>query len=358
MNRLQTPHSGYHWRGNSDRFFEGWYYRVTLPEDGQSFAFMYSIEDPMGDRPCSGGAAQVLGVNDEYLCRTFPDTKRFWASCDRLAFLHWGSTRTHLQPQILPPDEFFQLVDSGYQATDTRNQGAIADPSSGNYCRWDYTIETMYGWGNLGQKQQSTAGWLSFLPIFEPGWQVLMASGKATGYIEWNGKRYKFSNAPAYAEKNWGGSFPSKWFWINSNTFEKEPDLALTAVGAYRQVLWWMECVGAIGLHYRGKYYEFSTLKSDIDWQIAPWGTWQMTGVSDRYKISLTGISDRPGNYVRVPTERGLVFECRDTTHGRLKLEMRDRFTERVLVNAESYLAGLEIGGKPWQETWKRVMSH
>ncbi|NES94994.1 MAG: hypothetical protein F6K32_07110, partial [Desertifilum sp. SIO1I2] len=25
---LQTPHSGYHWDRISDRFFEGWYYRV------------------------------------------------------------------------------------------------------------------------------------------------------------------------------------------------------------------------------------------------------------------------------------------------------------------------------------------
>jgi len=26
-----------------------------------------------------------------------------------------------------------------------------------------------------------------FLPIFEPGWQILMAHGLATGWIEWNG---------------------------------------------------------------------------------------------------------------------------------------------------------------------------
>jgi len=51
-----------------------------------------------------------------------------------------------------------------------------------------------------GVPQQSTAGWLSFLPIFEPGWQILMAHGLATGWIEWNGKT-QFTNAPAYSEK-------------------------------------------------------------------------------------------------------------------------------------------------------------
>ena len=69
----QTPHSGYQWDESPRRFFEGWYYRVTLPEINQTFAFMYSIEDPIGGKPHSGGAAQVLGIDDEYIWRTFPD---------------------------------------------------------------------------------------------------------------------------------------------------------------------------------------------------------------------------------------------------------------------------------------------
>jgi len=33
------------------RFFEGWYYRVTLLNCGQTFAFMYSIEDQLVANP-------------------------------------------------------------------------------------------------------------------------------------------------------------------------------------------------------------------------------------------------------------------------------------------------------------------
>lgn len=32
--------------------------------------------------------------------------------------------------------------------------------------------------------------------------------------------RYEFQDAPAYAEKNWGGGFPSKWHWIQCNSFD------------------------------------------------------------------------------------------------------------------------------------------
>ena len=102
----QTPHSGYHWDGGNRRFFEGWYYRVTLPDCGQTFAFMYSIEDPIGGKPHSGGAAQILGPDDEYLWRTFPDVQRFWAARSQLEFGHWGKTDLYTQPIWLVPPEF------------------------------------------------------------------------------------------------------------------------------------------------------------------------------------------------------------------------------------------------------------
>ncbi|MDJ0549473.1 MAG: tocopherol cyclase family protein, partial [Microcystis sp. M49637_WE12] len=42
----QPPHSGYHWDGITPRFFEGWYFRVMIPQLADGFAFMYSIQDP------------------------------------------------------------------------------------------------------------------------------------------------------------------------------------------------------------------------------------------------------------------------------------------------------------------------
>jgi len=35
-----------------------------------------------------------------------------------------------------------------------------------------------------------------------------------SGWIEWDGERIEFENAPSYSEKNWGGGFPRKWFWV------------------------------------------------------------------------------------------------------------------------------------------------
>ena len=375
----QTPHSGYHWDGAPRRFFEGWYYRVTLPAQKQTFAFMYSIEDPIGDRQHSGGGAQILGPNDEYLVRTFPNVNQFWASRDVLALGHWGKTdlgSRFLEPRLseprlseprlleprflepkpryLPPEEFTTYIKEGYQATATLNQGIIRDRGTNKYCRWEYEIKPVYGWGNQRSIQQSTAGWLSFLQIFEPGWQILMAHGLASGWIDWNGKRYDFTDAPAYGEKNWGGAFPKKWFWLNCNSFDNEPDLALTAGGGKRGVLWWMESVAMIGLHYRGKFYEFVPWNSQVNWYIQPWGRWEMSAKNDKYEVKLTGTTDLPGTPLRAPTQDGLIFCCRDTMQGKLELELREINAKKVktILMAYSSLCGLEIGGGSWDDSW------
>ncbi|MBC7971174.1 MAG: tocopherol cyclase family protein [Verrucomicrobia bacterium] len=361
FSRLQTPHSGYHWDSSDRRFFEGWYYRVTLPDCGQTFAFMYSIEDPIGRQAHSGGAAQILGPNDEYLCRTFPDVTTFWAWKHALGLGHWGKRRegrgergeeTKLKtPGFLQPEQFTEYIQEGYQATATWHQGTLREPS-GVSARWEYQIQPVYGWGDANRLQQSTAGWLSSLQVFEPGWQILMAHGLATGWIEWNDQRYTFENAPAYSEKNWGGAFPQKWFWLNCNSFEGEPDLALTAGGGRRGVLWWMESVAMIGIHYRGTFYEFAPWNAQVHWEIHPWGNWRMWAETSQYTVELTGTTDLPGTPLRAPTANGLVFACRDTMLGQITLRLHDRQRHTTLLEATSDRGGLETGGAPWDDVW------
>ncbi|MEM8602643.1 MAG: tocopherol cyclase family protein [Cyanobacteria bacterium P01_H01_bin.121] len=343
--RLQNPHSGYHWSGSRDRFFEGWYYRVTLPEVKQSFAFMYSIDDPAGQSPQSGGAAQILGPDDTYLCRTFPNVETFWGDRQALGLGH-GRSKGSEQVGYLRPSEFEQLVPEGYQATTTWHQGHFKDPGGRGTARWQYAIQPVYGWGNPRQPQQATAGWLSRWQIFEPGWQILMAHGWATGWIEWNQTRYDFTQAPAYSEKNWGGSFPEQWFWLNCNAFDHEPDLALTAGGGRRQVLGWHETVAMVGLHYQGQFYEFVPWNAQVFWEIRNWGSWWMMAKRDRYRVELFATTDEPGTVVRVPTRAGLVFGCRDTTRGQLNLKLwsLQGATPHLLLEASSDLCGVEVG--------------
>jgi tocopherol cyclase len=109
-----------------------------------------------------------------------------------------------------------------------------------------------------------------------------------------------------------------------------------------------------IGIHYQGKFYEFAPWNSQVSWQIKPWGEWRLQGKlaeSEQYKVVLKGETNLSGTYVRTPTAKGLVFNCRDTTQGKLSLSLYDS-QGRTIVEAYSNQAGLEIGGTPWEETW------
>ena len=348
---LASPHSGYHWRNQDDRFFEGWYFRLTLPEYGQTFAFMYSIDDPAGGTAQSGGVAQILGPDETYYCRTFPNVDRFWAWPHRLGLGHWR--QSSVQPaRYLPSESFEREVREGYQVTDAWHQGRLLAPGGEPEAEWNYQTEAIAGWGR--STQQATAGWLSYLPVFEPGWQVLMAHGLATGRMRWRGQDYTFENAPVYAEKNWGGAFPEKWFWLQCNAFASEPDLSLTAAVGVREVLVWKEDAGIIGIHYQGQFYEFPSLKTAFTWQVEPWGFWQLAARSYQHRVVLTGIAKDKGTYVRVPTREGMRFLCRDTTHGELRVQMWEVGSDRLILDATSQLAGLEVGGGPWEKRWAK----
>jgi len=351
---LNVPHGGYHWDGTDRRFFEGWYYRVSIPELGQGFAFMYSIEDPIGGQEHSGGVAQILGPGDQHQWRSYPQVHGFWASSDRLALGHWGKLKDpdqFQQPSYLDPNRFFHTVSSGYQATEHLNQGVFTDPVVGQEARWLYRIDPVY---TYGIPPRPTMGPFSYLPVFEPGWQILMAHGLATGWVEWNGQRYSFERAPAYSEKNWGGAFPSKWFWLNCNDFAGFTDLALTCAGARRGVLWWQDEVAMISLHWQGHFLEWMPENSQVRWQVDPWGSWQVEGERGDYFVRVWGSTDRAGCPLLAPTLGGMQFTCRDTLLGRIQLELwRKQGQLRILeFETQSRSGGLETGGGPWAETW------
>lgn len=246
-------------------------------------------------------------------------------------------------------------VSEGYQVSATHHQGKLRLPSGEVTAEWNYDIEPLTGWGgDIGTaNQKATAGWLSYLPVFEPGWQVLMAHGLASGSVKWQGQLYTFDKAPAYAEKNWGGAFPAKWFWLQCNAFTDMPGLSLTAAGGVRDVLTWQEDVAVIGLHYRSEFYEFFSTKTRFSWTVDPWGYWYLKAKDYRYCIEMTGRAVDEGAWVRVPTLEGMQWLCRDTTHGELQVRLSEVDSDRTILLATSQLAGLEVGGGPWQETWQ-----
>ena len=401
----QPPHAGCHFRPShpatatnhkgprrSKRFFEGWYYRITIPEDMVSFAFIYSIEDPFEGSELSLSCQQIMGPDDEYLVQADRDDTKFWAWYSQQALgcvfeSHDTEDKEALgKCTAMNPDEFFTRVKSGFQMMPTRLQGKLVghDESLGGVfegqgvpgeCTYDMTISPIAGWGDEELGQKSTAGWLASYKVFEPHWQVTMADGRATGSVTWRGKTYTFENAPFYAEKNWGGAFPIKWYWCQCNNFEgytsNNKTLSVTAGGGTRKIPFGQkESLGMVSVHCNGKFYEATPWLGDMEWDVSPWGYWKMTGRSIKgarpFEVELEAICDSPGVKLRAPTEKdGMVYFCRDSFLASVRLSLWELSLDKtsgeyvrgavVVDGATSSQAAVEVGGGPWWDNWRDV---
>jgi len=338
---------------------------------------IYSIEDPTGTGEFSGVGAQVMGPEDGYLLQYSKVTSSFWAARQNLAL---GATfRSADYPQstspptgVIPESDFNNTVAEGFQASSTWHQGSIIaaeDGASGILkstvpsCNWAFSVEPKVGWGDEGGRQRATAGWLASFPVFEPHWQVLMAHGEASGWIEWGGKRFDFTNAPCYAEKNWGGGFPSRWCWIQCNSFENNPGTSVTAVGARRglmQLPGVLEDVGLIGIHHQGVFYELNVKDGEIEWDVEPWGTWRIIGKNKLFEAVVDATCDVPGTPLRAPTaDQGLAPFCRDSFGGVVRIRVWKAGGQAagaapvINVTSEHKSGAVEVGGGPWWSGWQ-----
>jgi tocopherol cyclase len=202
----QTPHAGRHfwpshpafkrhrfWKRRRRRFTEGWYYRLTLPEENVSFAFIISIEDPGTRSDLKLACIQVVGPQDTYLVQADRDDTKFWAFQHQQALgCTFDYTSEDMEEEtklrtVLSPEEWKKGVQSGFQVLPNHWMGQIEghDGSKGGVlpgqgipgtCEFDFTVEPLCGWGSREEgNQKSTGGWLASYNVFEPHWQVTLA---------------------------------------------------------------------------------------------------------------------------------------------------------------------------------------
>ena len=233
----EAPHAASHFvrrarRPDGAPFFEGWYLRLVLPETDASFAFMFSVE-------AKGlGTIQVAGPDDSV---------HFHA-------LSGGLEGFRASPRTLRMRHYDHVDYYGYELTARASTGRLPNGLS-----WYVRYAPLATWGDRSGVPRCTATRLSRFSAFEPGWQVLMAHGLALhGEIRYSGKVFDVRDARVYMEKNWGASFPSKWWWVQANAFSMHPDLSVTSVGASRMVLGLKETLGMIAVHLDGVLYEFA----------------------------------------------------------------------------------------------------
>mmetsp|Transcript_55709 Transcript_55709/g.82925 ORF Transcript_55709/g.82925 Transcript_55709/m.82925 type:complete len:394 (-) Transcript_55709:236-1417(-) len=297
-----------------------------------------------------------------------------------------------LRNEFCADGEFFELTESRARGRTTSSSDGDVDDhrrmtTTVTTVDYDFSIESLVGWGGgYGDRQYSVAGWLSALPLFDPHYQVLISRGVASGYVHVSKKsiaagsstssgekaqggdddegkeeytvterRFDFNNAAVYLEKNWGGTFPTRWWWMQANTFSSVPSLSVTSTGAIRAlpITGQQEEVALVGIHWDGQFLPFPF----VSWTVR-WGSWVIRGTYKEYVVTLLGRCDKEGESavpVRCPTPDGMQDAALETYSGELRLILKKRVGGRggmleTLVDATTNNACLEVGGLSWFE--------
>jgi hypothetical protein len=247
-----------------------------------------------------------------------------------------GCVRSAVLPMARSRSDDFLVTagDGAFRATATEVHLDLGDGVA-----VDLTVDETVGWPHaLGG-----GGIFSAVPFLGQYWHPHVLGGAVSGRASMGNERWAFDRAQLYAEKNWGAGFPERWWWGQSQGFERA-DVCVAFGGGHLTA-------GPFGITVGGAIVQvgndvvrfappFSTVRTSTDGS-----RWEVN--AKRRGCALRLVGEGVGNPhvlpVPLPAERRNV----DTDFEFLRAHVTLEVTGAVRYVGESSLAGLEIGHRP-----------
>lgn len=178
----------FHGTEKSRPYFEGWYFKVSSPENEFSLALIPGVS--MGQNENNDHSfIQVLYNNKSYNFKFSRDKFK----CDKNKFnLKVGQNSFNMDRVIL----------------DLKNEDFHI------YAELNFSDHKLL---KTNFFTPSIMGPFSYLPGMQCNHGVLSLDCKVNGVIRIAGKSYSIKNYNGYIEKDWGSEFPESWLWLQCN---------------------------------------------------------------------------------------------------------------------------------------------
>lgn len=301
-------------------WFEWWYYKVVLPDSGESFYFVYGVVNPWDADLKLPASRAYVGMGDfsqKYQMEEKSSPKQFMAAYDQ-TFIKIGNN----------------------QATDSDFSGDIQN-ETGENSSWNISIRKDWAF--------NATSWATGKNITNIEWYPAQAGAHCSGSIISKGKLIQFTDAPCYQDRNWGSEFPLWWTWIVSNHFDQHPDTILALGGGRPKYLGKkFPFEGAsIGLKHKGIQYAFrpndlDKVKTDVSF-----GKWKITGVNAHNKIEIEAIAPKEKFMdLEFMTPQGDIFHDLETLTGHVTVRLYRPYGLgwKLIESLQSDFAGIEYG--------------
>lgn len=302
----------YHGWGRDRNYFEGWYFKVVDPAERYAFAFIPGISH--GSERESHSFIQVLdGKKPQAYYHQF-QAGDFQPAPDRFAVRLGGNFFS---------GERLQLDLPGLQG--------------------ELLFRDLYPWPKM-LGAPGIMGWYSFVPFMECYHGVVSVNHRIEGDLKVDGKKIDFSGGKGYTEKDWGQSFPSSWIWMQTNHFDEERHVSLSASVA--RIPW-------VGSHFIGyivgfllgeRLYRFATY-TGAQMQIAlntEEKTVHLVFRDQRYTLEITAYHGTVGALVS-PISGNMTGKVNESMNAVVDVVLYDGRT--VIFQGRGRNAGLEVAG-------------
>ncbi|MCA9540409.1 MAG: hypothetical protein KC620_16030 [Myxococcales bacterium] len=318
---LRDPALG-HLTGKGLRY-EGWYARVTDPVQGESFALIHGVMDPVNGARV-GWVIALSGRDARRVFQAFP-----------------------AHQVAAPRDEAWVRIGPCHFAP-TRVEGALG--GSAERCDWRLDLAPRVVSG--ARLADSPMSYALLVPGLETAWHPLALDAAATGVVTFADRAVMFANAPAYTEKVWGTAFPRRWYWMQANAFDR-PGASLCLSGGLVPVpgLDLAVRAGMILWHDGTRLHRFAShVGATIRDEVAP-GRWRLDARRPRLRLQVE--ADCPPEALvplESPTPDGLHRIAHESLAGTVRVRLWHRPHPLVrwtlLHEARSQWAGVEWGGR------------
>ena len=303
----------YHGWGKNSNYFEGWYYKIISADGKHAFAFIPGIA--MGQKGDAHAFIQVLDgkkhtaqyqkfSSDSFIA----DEKTYRISIAQNRFYTEGFELN--MPNISGSLQFHQQVP------------------------WPKSLLSP---GIMGP--------FTFVPFMECYHGILSMDHTIEGSLKIDNEQIDFSGGRGYMEKDWGHSFPSAYFWMQSNHFSKK---GISFKASVANIPWLgSSFVGFIaGLYYDNKIIQFTTYNftklkksfADEEKVIIQLKNSRHTLDVYAHRNEATELASPIGGFMD-----GKISESMTS---KLDISLKDSKTGKILFADTGHHAGLEVAGK------------
>lgn len=298
--------------GKSKNYFEGWYFKVVNADRTKAFAFIPGIAyNQKGEGHAFVQVLDGMEKTSEYFRFSTED--------------------------FSPEEGVFELnLKNNYFS---ENRITLDLPIISGALNFKNNIPWPKPWYSPG-----IMGPFSYIPFMQCYHGIVSMDHEVSGHLKYKGEFLDFDGGRGYIEKDWGRSFPSAYFWMQSNHFS-ETGISLKASVAK---IPWMgtSFVGFIaGLWLKDKLIRFTTYnQTKLKHSFADREKVEIEMENRKYRLKINALRSE-STELASPILGAMAGKIEESMTAVLEVELWDRKKKELVFKDSGKNAGLEVAG-------------